>query len=236
MVVACGRLRWPWRCGGGGGGRVGTRLGLVSGGSMAYTKLGHAIGAVVGGGQRHRAADSRQQRAEERWQPAAVGRQMPAARPTRWAQRPQLVQGVGRSARTSRISRQSCCSGRDRPRGALRPGLTSWRFVSGADRHPTATRRRRWRRHSATIECTRRRAAGGRYDSPVDAWPVPKVHAAMVYDSCVVCCWVSALRLLREQHVAKPYDVAGPASVGRLARAPGFGCVVGDVRGDACEH
>ena len=42
MVVACGRLRWPWRCGGGGGGRVGTRLGLVSGGSMAYTKLGHA--------------------------------------------------------------------------------------------------------------------------------------------------------------------------------------------------
>ena len=42
MVVACGRLWWPWRCGGGGGGRVGTRLGLASGGSMAYTKLGHA--------------------------------------------------------------------------------------------------------------------------------------------------------------------------------------------------
>ena len=42
MVVACGRLWWPWRCGGGGGGRVGTRLGLVSGGSMAYTKPGHA--------------------------------------------------------------------------------------------------------------------------------------------------------------------------------------------------
>ena len=35
-------------------------------------------------GQRHRAADSRQRRAEERWQPAAAGRQMPAARLTRW--------------------------------------------------------------------------------------------------------------------------------------------------------
>ena len=46
MVVACGRLWWPWRCGGGGGGRVGTRPGLASGGSMAYTKLGHA--AAVG--------------------------------------------------------------------------------------------------------------------------------------------------------------------------------------------
>ena len=75
-------------------------------------------------GQRHRAADCRQQRAEERWQPAAAGRQMPAARLTRWAQRPQLVQGVGRSARTSHISRQSGCPGRDRPRGAPRPGLT----------------------------------------------------------------------------------------------------------------
>ena len=40
------------------------------------------------------------------------------------AQRPQLVQGVGRSARTSHISRQSGCPGRDRPRGAPRPGLT----------------------------------------------------------------------------------------------------------------
>ena len=75
-------------------------------------------------GQRHRAADSRQRRAEERWQPAAAGRQMPAAGLTRWAQRAQLVQGVGRSARTSRISRQSGCPGRDRPRGAPRPGLT----------------------------------------------------------------------------------------------------------------
>ena len=75
-------------------------------------------------GRRHRAADCRQRRAEERWQPAAAGRQMPAARLTRWAQRPQLVQGVGRSARTSRISRQSGCPGRDRPRGAPRPGLT----------------------------------------------------------------------------------------------------------------
>ena len=35
-------------------------------------------------GQRHRAADCRQRRAEERWQPAAAGRQMPAARLTRW--------------------------------------------------------------------------------------------------------------------------------------------------------
>ena len=75
-------------------------------------------------GRPHRAADSRQRRAEERWQPAAAGRQMPAAGLTRWAQRPQLVQGVGRSARTSRISRQSGCPGRDRPRGAPRPGLT----------------------------------------------------------------------------------------------------------------
>ena len=75
-------------------------------------------------GRRHRAADSRQRRAEERWQPAAAGRQMPAAGLTRWAQRAQLVQGVGRSARTSRISRQSGCPGRDRPRGAPRPGLT----------------------------------------------------------------------------------------------------------------
>eukprot|EP01045_Picozoa_sp_COSAG04_P025322 COSAG04_NODE_3302_length_2958_cov_2.981462_3_plen_143_part_00 len=40
------------------------------------------------------------------------------------AQRPQLVQGVGRSAHTSRIGRQSDCPGRDRPRGAPRPGLT----------------------------------------------------------------------------------------------------------------
>ena len=35
-------------------------------------------------GRRHRAADCRQRRAEERWQPAAAGRQMPAARLTRW--------------------------------------------------------------------------------------------------------------------------------------------------------
>ena len=75
-------------------------------------------------GRRHRAADCRQRRAEERWQPVAAGRQTPAAGLTRWAQRPQVVQGVGRSARTSRISRQSGCPGRDRPRGAPRPGLT----------------------------------------------------------------------------------------------------------------
>ena len=45
MVLDCGRLRWPWRCAHGGGGRLGTRVAWGGGGSKADTQPGHARAA-----------------------------------------------------------------------------------------------------------------------------------------------------------------------------------------------